>query len=391
MMIRFIKKLKVLENKNTKIFKETNFKKEFFSTFQKIKSKLYSGTVKEIPKINLNLNQEKVSKDNLIMSEEFKLKNSFLDKKIFTQNKNEIRENEKKFLKKKLKRKLGRLKRKIKRYKVNSNENVYNKKINLNMMESDDKINQLNFKIKDMQNELGKIHESEDKNSQDVIKVKNKYKRKIKKLRNKINKLTKNIEKNNNIVELKTAQLDTDSEIKKNIHLEQTKSEFVTDLEKQLDLYKTKNQELKNQIESQNLIHNSKTDEKNKTDELELKIKHYQDENIRLSNLVTSQNKKIEIMSSQIQNFENLKNKLYEQVNNLGDTLLVNDNVENIFENHSSTNHQQETLEENQKEIKVVNANNELVKSEHTPNKINKNLVVNDSYLDKEINKIFSE
>jgi len=38
-----------------------------------------------------------------------------------------------------------------------------------------------------------------------------------------------------------------------------------------------------------------------------------------------------------------------------------------------------------------VNANNELVKSEHTPNKINKNLVVNDSYLDKEINKIFSE
>ena len=46
-------------------------------------------------------------------------------------------------------------------------------------------------------------------------------------------------------------------------------------------------------------------DEKNKTDELELKIKHYQDENIRLSNLVTSQNKKIEIMSSQIQNFEN--------------------------------------------------------------------------------------
>ena len=391
MMIRFIKKLKVLENKNTKIFKETNFKKEFFSTFQKIKSKLYSGTVKEIPKINLNLNQEKVSKDNLIMSEEFKLKNSFLDKKIFTQNKNEIRENDNKFLKKKLKRKLGRLKRKIKRYKVNSNENVYNKKINLNMMESDDKINQLNFKIKDMQNELGKIHELEDKNSQDVIKVKNKYKRKIKKLRNKINKLTKNIEKNNNIVELKTAQLDTDSEIKKNIHLEQTKSEFVTDLEKQLDLYKTKNQELKNQIESQNLIHNSKTDEKNKTDELELKIKHYQDENIRLSNLVTSQNKKIEIMSSQIQNFENLKNKLYEQVNNLGDTLLVNDNVENIFENHSSTNHQQETLEENQKEIKVVNANNELVKSEHTPNKINKNLVVNDSYLDKEINKIFSE
>ena len=390
-MIRFIKKFNILENKNTKIFKETNFKKEFFSTFQKIKSKMYSGTAKEIPAINLNLNQEKVSKDNMIMTKEFKLKDSFHDKKIFTQNKNEISENDNKFLKKKLKRKLGRLKRKIKRYKVNSNESVYNKKINLNMTESDDKINQLNLKIKDMQNELGKIHELEDKDSQDVIRVKNKYKRKIKKLRNKINKLNKNIEKNNNIVELKTAQSDTDSEIKKNIHTEHTTSEFVKDLEEQLDLYKIKNQELQNQIESQNFINNSKTDEKNKIEELELKVKHYQEENIRLSNLVTSQNKKIEIMSSQIQNFENLKNKLYEQVNILGDTLLDNDNVENIFENHSSKNDQQETQEENLKEIKVVNSNNESINLDYTPNKINKNLVVNDNYLDKEINKIFSE
>jgi hypothetical protein len=242
-----------------------------------------------------------------------------------------------------------------------------------------------------MQNELGKIHESEDKNSQDVIKVKNKYKRKIKKLRNKINKLNKNIEKSNNIVELKTAQLNTDSEIKKDIHIEHTNSELVKGLEEQLDLYKIKNQELQNQIESQNFINNSKTDEKNKIEELELKVKHYQEENIRLSNLVTSQNKKIEIMSSQIQNFENLKNKLYEQVNILGDTLLDNDNVENIFENHSSKKDQQETQEENLKEIKVVNSNNESINLDYTPNKINKNLVVNDNYLDKEINKIFSE
>ena len=96
-------------------------------------------------------------------------------------------------------------------------------------------------------------------------------------------------------------------------------------------------------------------------------------------------------MSSQIQNFENLKNKLYEQVNILGDTLLDNDNVENIFENHSSKNDQQGTQEENLKEIKVVNSNNESINLDYTPNKINKNLVVNDNYLDKEINKIFSE
>ena len=62
------------------------------------------------------------------------------------------------------------------------------------MMESDDKINQLNFKIKDMQNVLGKIHESEDKNSQDVIKVKNKYKRKIKKYMNSNTDLQRQLE-----------------------------------------------------------------------------------------------------------------------------------------------------------------------------------------------------
>jgi hypothetical protein len=65
--------------------------------------------------------------------------------------------------------------------------------------------------------------------------------------------------------------------------------------------------------------------------------------------------------------------------------------VENIFENHSSKNDQQETQEENLKEIKVVNSNNESINLDYTPNKINKNLVVNDNYLDKEISKIFSE
>ena len=94
-------------------------------------------------------------------------------------------------------------------------------------------------------------------------------------------------------------------------------------------------------------------------------------------------------MSSQIQNFENLKNKLYQQVNILGDTLLDNDNVENIFESNS-VNNEKELAEENVKEVKVVNSDNISTKTEFTP-KVTRNLEVNDNYLDQEINKIFSE
>ena len=94
-------------------------------------------------------------------------------------------------------------------------------------------------------------------------------------------------------------------------------------------------------------------------------------------------------MSSQIQNFENLKNKLYQQVNVLGDTLLDNDNVENIFENNS-VNNEKELAEENVKEVKVVNSDNISTKTEYTP-KVTRNLELNDNYLDQEINKIFSE
>ena len=49
----------------------------------------------------------------------------------------------------------------------------------------------------------------------------------------------------------------------------------------------------------------------------------------------------------------NLKNKLYEQVNILGDTLLDNDNVEKIFDERDPNNNKANS--ENQKIIKMVN------------------------------------
>ena len=390
-MIRFIKK-NFLENAKFEDFKKRNFKRELFLKFQKIKSRIYPNQLISITP-ELKIVKNNLHEQNVKIFNEPAKKQIDLDIKITTKKNEEIINNDNKFLKKKLKRKLGRLKRKIKRYKVSSSENINSKKIVFNMNEGNEKLNQLNLKIKEMQNELSKIHEADDKDSKDVIKVKNKYKRKIKKLRNKINKLTKNNEKVSNVVNLKTTLFENERVDETKQFKEQPevnlRSEEIVDLENQLDFYKKKNQELKNEIDKQKSSQKINQEQKNITEELQLKIKHYQDENIRLSNLITSQNRKIEIMSSQIQNFENLKNKLYQQVNVLGDTLLDNDNVENIFENNS-VNNEKELAEENVKEVKVVNSDNISTKTEYTP-KVTRNLEVNDNYLDQEINKIFSE
>lgn len=390
-MIRFIKK-NFLENAKFEDFKKRNFKRELFLKFQKIKSRIYPNQLISITP-ELKIVKNNLHEQNVKIFNEPAKKQIDLDIKITTKKNEEIINNDNKFLKKKLKRKLGRLKRKIKRYKVSSSENINSKKIVFNMNEGNEKLNQLNLKIKEMQNELSKIHEADDKDSTDVIKVKNKYKRKIKKLRNKINKLTKNNEKVSNVVNLKTTLFENERVDETEQFKEQPevnlRSEEIVDLENQLDFYKKENQELKNEIDKQKSSQKINQEQKNITEELQLKIKHYQDENIRLSNLITSQNRKIEIMSSQIQNFENLKNKLYQQVNVLGDTLLDNDNVENIFENNS-VNNEKELAEENVKEVKVVNSDNISTKTEYTP-KVTRNLEVNDNYLDQEINKIFSE
>jgi len=58
-------------------------------------------------------------------------------------------------------------------------------------------------------------------------------------------------------------------------------------------------------------------------------------------------------MKNQIDNFENLKQKLYEQVNNLGDTLLNNDNVESLYIKKDNLN-----LENKNQIKKTVNINN---------------------------------
>ena len=96
-------------------------------------------------------------------------------------------------------------------------------------------------------------------------------------------------------------------------------------------------------------------------------------------------------MNNQIQNFDNLKNKLYEQVNILGDTLLDNDNVEKIFDERDPNNNKANS--ENQKIIKMVNSDNLIVSNIDPINNTisdTKKTDLTDNVLDQEISKIFS-
>lgn len=293
----------------------------------------------------------------------------------FKTNISKISEN--KFLKKKLQRKLGRLKRKIKRYKFTEQINNDNNQVQMMQNQDNSRLDEINAKIKNLQSELGKLQLEDNLNNDqsNVKKLRNKYKKKIKKLRNKINKLSKTQNVKNNIVELKSKTTSTQlfesyektDEIKKNEnllqnkndettnkhHFEKEKEEYISELKNQIENYKQQNEKLSLQLT--NYEEQDKNNEQIKYTELEQKIKYYQDENLRLSNLVVSNEKTIEIMRNQIAGFENLKQKLYEQVNSLGDTLINNDNIENIFDNKKVDSFQNEHLQ--QEELKVANSN----------------------------------
>jgi len=158
-----------------------------------------------------------------------------------------------------------------------------------------------------------------------------------------------------------------------------------------LENYKRENKDLLNKSENHNNFQKTASEYEYKIQSLEDKIKHYQEENVRLANKISSQEKRIEIMNNQIQNFDNLKNKLYEQVNLLGDTLLENDNVEKIFDDRNPV---VENNLQNDKILKISNSDDLIIANENQKNHSVKNIDkkdLNSSFLDQEISKIFSE
>ena len=393
-MIRNIKKIlnEKIDNFHLKAKYQNYFKQSLLSNLNKIKSKI------NILKLSNIKNEDELTQE-IIHSEQSKANISVLEKTINNQNTSKVKIvenvdfeiNDKKFLKKKLNRKLNRLKRKIKRYKFTKSDEI-DKKINMTE-QTKTPLEELNSKVSNLQNELKKIQSQESLNVSDVEikKLKNKYKRKIKKLKNKINKFSKIKSASNVIHIVKEEENEENKENKVQPHQETKELNDNSEYEKRIEEYQLENTSLKSKIQEfeNNNKNNLYEKDKDKVKELEEKLKHYQEENVRLSNQIFNQDKKIEIMRNQISNFENLKQKLYEQVNTLGDTLLDNDNVENIFEKNSSL----ENFDENEK-IKIVNSTQEI--SETNSKYEDKNLVKTSSNsfdarnLDKDIKNIFS-
>jgi len=390
-MIRNIKKIlnEKIDNFHLKAKYQNYFKQSLLSNLNKIKSKI------NILKLSNIKNEDELTQE-IIHSEYSKANISVLEKTINNQNTSKVKIvenvdfeiNDKKFLKKKLNRKLNRLKRKIKRYKFTKSDEI-DKKINMTE-QTKTPLEELNSKVSNLQNELKKIQSQESLNVSDVEikKLKNKYKRKIKKLKNKINKFSK-IKSASNVIHIVKEEENKENKVQP--HQETNESNDNSEYEKRIEEYQLENTSLKSKIQEfeNNNKNNHYEKDKDKVKELEEKLKHYQEENVRLSNQIFNQDKKIEIMRNQISNFENLKQKLYEQVNTLGDTLLDNDNVENIFEKNSSL----ENFDENEK-IKIVNSTQEI--SETNSKYEDKNLVKTSSNsfdarnLDKDIKNIFS-
>ena len=388
-MIRNIKKIlnEKIDNFHLKAKYQNYFKQSLLSNLNKIKSKI------NILKLSNIKNEDELTQE-IIHSEHSKANISVLEKTINNQNTSKVKIvenvdfeiNDKKFLKKKLNRKLNRLKRKIKRYKFTKSDEI-DKKTNMTE-QTKTPLEELNSKVSNLQNELKKIQSQESSNVSDVEikKLKNKYKRKIKKLKNKINKFSK-IKSTSNVIHIVKEEENKENKVQP--HQETKELNDNSEYEKRIEEYQLENTSLKSKI--QEFENNNKNNlyEKDKVKELEEKLKHYQEENVRLSNQIFNQDKKIEIMRNQISNFENLKQKLYEQVNTLGDTLLDNDNIENIFEKKSSL----ENFDENEK-IKIVNSTQEI--SETNSKYEDKNLVKTTSNsfdarnLDQDIKNIFS-
>lgn len=406
MMIRNIKKIinsKLSEFKSSTLDKNY-FKNNLLSNLNRIKHHIrrfraqQSENVEQIngsieQKYNSSINLNNFSKEKLVIPTE-----QIEPIEKYNKDIDEISSKNNKFLKKKLKRKLSRIKRKIKRYKfTDSNQTDTNNKLKLmsdNIENKENKLDDLNSKIKNLQSELLKIQSNESNNLEngEIKKLKNKYKKKIKKLRNKLNKFSKAEIQKNNIIDLKNnneAKITSNFNIVEPKEKIEAKDKLDVELQNELNRYKSENQSLLDKIKEleSNQINDSY---KLKYEELELKLKHYQEENLRLSNNILQHEKKIEIMKNQIDNFENLKQKLYEQVNTLGDTLLNNDNVENLFvEKINST-------PENKDEIKkIVNAEEPNYQSPTTTsfdNKEypNKSINLSTKDLDNQIKDIFS-
>ena len=225
-----------------------------------------------------------------------------------------------------------------------------NSKLNNTNNELRDNINELKTKITDDQNKLNQLEEDKyDLN----LKLKG-YKNQNIELENK----NKNLEQDNNEFKTKIDKFQDELE-----YFEKINSELKIKLENNINLsniYKKSNNELNlklNELDElkrykykyleykqkntdlENMLAKIKVDEDenlqnlNVVNELEDKIKFYQEENVRIGTELSETKKKSEILKDEIGKYENQRSDLITQINSVNDVIKDSNILTNVFEN----------------------------------------------------------
>ena len=257
--------------------------------------------------------------------------------------------------------------------------------INIKLIGSNDQIiklkdnnEQINFDLKSSQNKNSKL----DNINNELIDNINELKTKLTNDRNKLNKLekdindlnlklkgyknqniklendNKNLQQDNNQLKIKIDKSndkleyfekinsDLKIELEKNINLNNVYKKSNNELNLKLDEldelkkykykyleYKQKNTDLENMLGKIKVDEDKNLQNLNVINELEDKIKFYQEENIRIGTELSETKKKSEILNDEIGRYENQRSDLITQINSVNDVIKDSNILTNVFEN----------------------------------------------------------
>ena len=195
--------------------------------------------------------------------------------------------------------------------------NVYKNK----ELETKSKIEKLEEEILDNKKQL---HETNDQNSNLINDYKDKElesKSKIEKLEEEILDIKKSFEENNKIF----------NEVNDNNDLVKSQISEINDYKYKIKQLNEKNQNLEKTIEDLRLTMNNNNDVD--IGLLESKIKHYQDENVRISSELTESDKRFSVTKESLSALQNQRSDLVEKLNSINNVIKGENLISNVFDN----------------------------------------------------------
>ena len=226
-------------------------------------------------------------------------------------------------------------------------DNFIKKKETLTLLENKNNILVNDYKNKELESKLkiekleeeilnNNKHLHETKNQNDILV--NDYKNKELKLKSKIEKLEEEILNNNKLFE-ETNKIF--HEANDNNDLIKSQKSEINDFKYKIKQLNEKNQNLEKTIEDLRLTM-SNNNSANISD-LENKIKHYQDENIRISSELVESDKRFAVTKDSLSALQNQRSDLIEKLNSINHVMKGENIISNVFdESTDKTNSNQE-------------------------------------------------